>query len=56
MPDAESGGLGLPRIAERIEYSKFAASEPKAKFESKETLKTGSFAGKGSAAEMGIMV
>lgn len=35
-----------------MEYSKFAASEPKAKFGSKETLKSGSFAGKGSAGEM----
>lgn len=30
-----SGGLGLPRIAERIEYSRLAASEPKEKFGSK---------------------
>lgn len=27
----ESGGLGLPRIADSIEYSRFAASEPNGK-------------------------
>lgn len=35
----ESGGLGLPRIAERIEYSRLAASDPKEKLESKGTPK-----------------
>lgn len=52
VPEAESGGLGLPRIAERMEYSKFAASDPKVKFGSKETLKRGSFAGKRSAGDI----
>jgi hypothetical protein len=28
----ESDGLGFPKIAERMEYSRFAASEPKEKF------------------------
>jgi hypothetical protein len=27
--DADSGGLGFPRMADSIEYSRFAASEPK---------------------------
>lgn len=51
MPDAESGGLGFPRMADRMEYSRFAASEPKAKLGSKGTLKRGSFVENGSAAE-----
>ena len=47
---AESGGLGLPNIADRIEYSKFAASEPKVKSGSKVRLNRGSVAaGNGSA-------
>lgn len=47
---AESGGLGLPNIADRIEYSKFAASEPNAKLGSKLRLNRGSaVAGNGSA-------
>lgn len=46
----ESGGLGFPNIADRIEYSKFAASDPKLKFASKGRLKTGSSGGNGSAA------
>jgi hypothetical protein len=40
LPD--SGGLGLPRIADRIEYSMFAASEPKVKLGSKGMLRPGS--------------
>jgi hypothetical protein len=32
----ESGGLGFPRIAERIEYSRLAASEPNGKLGSKD--------------------
>lgn len=52
MVEAESGGLGLPRMAERMEYSRFAASDPKAKLGSNETLKRGSFVGNGSAADM----
>lgn len=39
-----------------MEYSRFAASEPKAKFGSKETLKRGSFAGKGSAEKKDMRV
>lgn len=41
----ESGGLGLPRMAERMEYSRLAASEPKG-----EKVATGSnvLASKGS--------
>lgn len=46
---ADSGGLGLPSIAERMEYSMFAASEPKAKPVSNGTLNKGLSGGKGSA-------
>lgn len=45
----DSGGLGFPNIADRIEYSRFAASEPKLKFGSKGRLKTWSSGGNGSA-------
>jgi hypothetical protein len=51
VPD--SGGLGLPRMADRMEYSELAASEPKAKLVSKLTLNIGSFGGKGSAVKTG---
>lgn len=51
---AESGGLGLPNIADRIEYSKFAASEPNAKLGSKLRLNRGSaVAGNGSGGGIG---
>lgn len=32
-----SGGLGFPKMAERIEYSRFAASDPKGKLGSNGT-------------------
>lgn len=51
---AESDGLGLPKIAVRIEYSMFAASEPNGKLESKVRLKSGSGAVKGSAGIISI--
>lgn len=56
VAEAESGGLGLPRMADKMEYSKFAASEPNAKFGSKETLKSGSFVGNGSAAGVSMAI
>ena len=31
---SDAGGLGLPRMAERMEYSRLAASEPNVKEES----------------------
>lgn len=40
---ADSGGLWLPNIAESIEYSKFAASEPKEKLASNEEVRRVSF-------------
>lgn len=40
---ADSPGLGLPKIAERIEYSRFAASEPKENVGSNAEAKSGSF-------------
>ena len=45
-------GEGLPRIADKIEYSRFAASEPKLNVGSKinEELNNGSDDGKGSVA------
>lgn len=43
-----SGGLGFPRMAERMEYSRLAASEPKLNVESKAEEKRVS-SGKGSA-------
>lgn len=45
----ESGGLGLPNIADRIEYSRLAASEPKEKFGSNEVPSNESVVGKVSA-------
>jgi len=39
----DSGGLGLlPKIAESMEYSRLAASEPNVKLVSNDTLKRGS--------------
>jgi hypothetical protein len=45
----DSGGLGLPKIAERIEYSRLAASEPKEKLGSKGDANSESAAGNVSA-------
>jgi hypothetical protein len=46
----DSVGLGFPKMAESIVYSRLAASDPKmGKFGSKETLDEGSAGGKGSA-------
>lgn len=39
----ESRGLGLPKMAERIEYSRFAASEPNEKVGSNGVPRSGSF-------------
>ena len=48
--DADSGGLGFPKMAERIEYSRFAASEPKVYVVgSKGALRRDSACGKESA-------
>ena len=44
-----SGVLGLPKMAERMVYSRLAASEPKEKLESKVKLNIGSFGANGSA-------
>lgn len=44
-------GLGLPNIAESIEYSRFAASEPNGKLGSKEVVRIESFCCNGSANE-----
>lgn len=49
LVECDSPGEGLPRMAERMEYSRLAASEPKGKEGSYGTLKRGSFGGKGSA-------
>jgi hypothetical protein len=47
----ESVGLGLPKIADKMEYSRFAASEPNEKLGSKEVVRRDSFCwGKGSTA------
>lgn len=47
----ESVGLGLPKIADRMEYSRFAASEPNEKLGSKEVVRRASFCwGKDSTA------
>lgn len=45
----ESDGLGFPSIADRIEYSRLAASDPNAKLGSNGILHIGSFCGNGSA-------
>jgi hypothetical protein len=50
---SEAAGLGLPRIADSIEYSRLAASEPKAKvvsnaFVIKESFWENASAGKGA--------
>jgi hypothetical protein len=50
---SEAAGLGLPRIAESIEYSRLAASEPKVKvvskvFVIKESFWENASAGKGA--------
>lgn len=44
-------GLGLPNMAERIEYSRFAASEPKEKLGSKGVVSTASVCCNGSTTE-----
>jgi hypothetical protein len=44
----ESGGLGFPRIAERIEYSRLAASEPNGKLGSKDEASMTSLCGNDS--------
>jgi hypothetical protein len=46
---SESGGLGLPSMAERTEYSRFAASDPKGKLVSNGTTNVESLVGNGSA-------
>lgn len=46
--DVTDSGLGFPKIAESIEYSRFAASEPKVKPGSNEVVKRTSFCEKGS--------
>ena len=45
----DSEGLGFPNIADSIEYSKLAASEPKVKVGSKEEVRMDSFCGNDSA-------
>jgi hypothetical protein len=45
----DSDGLGFPNMAERIEYSRFAASDPKVKFGSNDAPNNGSACAKGSA-------
>lgn len=47
--ESPCGGLGLPKIADRMEYSRFAASEPNGKLESKGTSKVGDSCNIGSA-------
>jgi hypothetical protein len=46
----DSGGLGLPNMADKMEYSRLAASDPKEKLGSNGTLKRGSPGEKDSAA------
>lgn len=48
----ESGGLGFPRIWERIEYSRLAASEPNGKLGSKDEANMASLCGKGSPSKI----
>lgn len=41
--EADSVGLGLPKIADKMEYSRLAASEVNEKLGSNEVLSSGSF-------------
>ena len=50
----ESGGLGFPSIAERIEYSRLAASEPNGKLGSKDEASMTSLCGNGSPASESV--
>ena len=47
--DSPCGGLGLPKMADKIEYSRFAASEPKGKLGSNGTS-NGEFSGSNESA------
>lgn len=49
LVECDSPGEGLPSMADRMEYSRLAASEPNGKEGSYGTLKRGSLGGKGSA-------